>query len=102
MGATIWEDRYGVVAATLTPVSTAAGTTAEQTFTVQGLLPTDFVSVNLPAATAYLGLVGARVSAANTLALTFSNQSSAGLTSASGVHRIYVHRAEKQMTSFQV
>ena len=78
----------------LTPVSTAATTSAEQTFTVQGLTTDMFASVNLPSATAYLGVAGVRVSAANTLAVTFSNQSSAGLTSASGVHKVYWFRPE--------
>ena len=101
MGVQIWEDRWGVIEQSLTPVSTAPTTTAEQTFTVYGILPHDHVTVNPPSATAYVGLVGVRVSAANTLALTFSNQSSAGLSSASGVYSIKVFRAEKIMTSFQ-
>jgi len=94
MGVQIHEDRYGVVSATLTPVSTAAGTSAEQTLTVQGLTTDMFVSVNPPAATDYLGIAGVRVSAANTLAVTFTNQSSAGLTSASGIYKVYWFRPE--------
>lgn len=89
MGVQIHEDRYGVVSPTLTPVSTAPTTSAEQTFTVQGLTTDMYVGVNLPSATAYLGVAGVRVSAANTLAVTFTNQSSAGLTSASGIHKVY-------------
>lgn len=57
----------------LSPVSVAANTTAEQTFTVTGLTTTDVVQVNKPTAQAGLGIVGMRVSAANTLAITFSN-----------------------------
>lgn len=57
----------------LSPVSVAANTTAEQTVTVTGLLATDVVIVIKPTAQAGLGIVGARVSAADTLALTFSN-----------------------------
>lgn len=78
----------------LTPVSTAATTSAEQTLTVQGLTTDMYVGVNLPSATAYLGVAGVRVSAANTLAITFTNQSSAGLTSASGIHKVYWFRPE--------
>ena len=78
----------------LTPVSTAATTTAEQTFTVTGLTTDMYVGLNQPAATAYLGVAGVRVSAADTLAVTFSNQSSAGLTSASGVHKIFWFKPE--------
>lgn len=57
----------------LSPVSVAANTTAEQTFTVTGLSTTDVVNINKPTAQAGLGIVGQRVSAANTIAITFSN-----------------------------
>lgn len=59
--------------ATLSPASVAANTSAEQTFTVTGLAVGDAVSVNKPTAQAGLGIVGCRVSAANTLAITFGN-----------------------------
>lgn len=101
MGAQIFEDRYGVVAVSLTPVSTAASSAVEQEFTVQGLTTDMFVNVNLPEATAYLAVGGARVSAANTLAVTFTNQSSAGLTSASGVHKVYWFKPEHATTAAQ-
>ncbi len=94
MGVQIHEDRYGVVSVSLTPVSTAATTSAEQTFTVQGLTTDMYVGVNQPSATAYLGVGGVRVSAANTLAITFQNQSSAGLTSASGIHKVFWFKPE--------
>jgi hypothetical protein len=59
---------------TLSPSSVGANTTAEQTFTFPGLLASDVViSVSKPTAQAGLGIVGWRVSAANTLAITFSN-----------------------------
>lgn len=64
----------------LTPALVAANTTAEQTFTVNGLVVGDVVTVNKPTAQAGLGIVGARVSAANTLAITFSNNTAAGIT----------------------
>ncbi len=81
-------DRYGVITQTLTPVSTAATTSAEQTFTVTGLTTDMGVLVNPPSEVAYLGIAGVRVSAKDTLAINYSNQSSAGLTSASGVYKI--------------
>lgn len=60
--------------ANLNPASVAAGTTAEQTFTVNGLATNDVIlAVEKPTVTAGLGIVGARVSAANTLAITFAN-----------------------------
>lgn len=58
---------------TLTPVSVAAITTAEQTFTVTGLVAGSSVWVNKPSWQAGLGIAGVRVSAANTLAITFVN-----------------------------
>src|SRR5712691_6459698 len=66
-------------AQSLSPALVAANTTAEQTFTVTGLAVGDVViSVNKPTAQAGLGIVGWRVSAANTLAITFSNNTAAG------------------------
>ena len=66
---------------TLTPAAVAANTTAEQTFTVTGLVSGSPVWVNKSAsAQAGLGIVGCRVSAANTLAITFSNSSGSSIT----------------------
>lgn len=58
---------------TLNPTSVSANTTSEQTFTVTGLTTTDIVSVNKPSHQAGLGIVNCRVSAADTLAITFMN-----------------------------
>lgn len=59
---------------TFDPASVAATTTAEQTVTVTGLLASDVVlCVNKPTHTTNFGVVNARVSAANTLALTLIN-----------------------------
>ena len=57
----------------LSPASVAANTTAEQTFTVLGLQVGDFVNITKPSSQAGLGIANCRVSAANTLAITFSN-----------------------------
>jgi hypothetical protein len=69
-----------LLGAALSPAIVAANTTAEQTFTVTGLAVGDMVTVNKPTAQAGLGIVGARVSAANTLAITFSNNTASGIT----------------------
>lgn len=64
----------GVATLTLSPASVAANTTAEQTFTLPGLRVGDVIlDVNSAAPQAGLGIVGRRVSAANTLGLTFAN-----------------------------
>lgn len=74
---------------TLTPALIAQATTAEQTVTVKGLKIGDQVSLTKPTAQAGLGIVGARVSAADTLAITFCNVPSGGnLTPTSEVYQI--------------
>lgn len=69
-----------VLTQTLTPASVAANTTAEQTFTVTGLIAGTMVYVTKPSVTANLVVAGARVSAANTLAINFANNSGATIT----------------------
>lgn len=63
----------------LAPVSVAANTTAEQTFNVTGLVAGSAVWLNKPSAQGGLGIVGVRVSAANTLAVTYSNTTSVAI-----------------------
>ncbi len=86
--------QYSVILnVTLSPTSVANATSAEQTFTVTGLQTTDFVNVTKPTAQAGLGIVNSRVSAANTLALTFMNTTAATITpTASEVYVIAVDR----------
>ena len=83
--------------ATLSPAAVAINTSAEQTFTVNGLLVGDFVQVMKPTAQAGLGIVGSRVSAANTLAITFMNDTGGQITpTASEVYVILLIRRENQ------
>ena len=54
----------------------------------------DAVIVNKPTAQAGLGIVGARVSAADTLAITFSNNTGSGITpTASEVYKVIAFRS---------
>jgi hypothetical protein len=74
-----------VFTAALTPASVAANTTAEQTFTVPGLAlgtasGTPNVVVNKPSIQAGLTVAGARVSALNTLAINFANDTATAIT----------------------
>lgn len=63
------------------PSIVAANTTSERTVTVTGLTTADkILFVNKPTAQAGLGIVGWRVSAASTLAVTFSNNTGTGIT----------------------
>ena len=73
--------------------SVAANTTAEQTFTVTGLTTGDKVFVNKPALNAGLGVVNARVSAADTLALTFVNATGLAIDPASETYTIVAIRS---------
>lgn len=73
-----------ILQTSLSPAAVGANTTAEQTFTVNGLLPGDVVSVTKPTTQAGLGIVNSRVSAINTLAITFSNNTGGGITPTAG------------------
>ena len=89
-----------VLSVTLSPAIVAANTSAEQTFTVTGLALSDAVSVNKPTAQAGLGIVGARVSAANTLAITFGNFTGLGITpTASEAYLVKISRPIAQQLS---
>lgn len=81
-------------AQSLSPSIVAANTTAEQTFAVTGLAVGDVViSVNKPTAQAGIGIVGWRVSATNTLAITFCNNTAGGITpTASETYQILIWR----------
>jgi hypothetical protein len=65
----------GIATLTLSPASVAANTTAEQTFTLPGVRTSDMIIgvSRAGAAQAGLGIVGWRVTAADTLGITFSN-----------------------------
>lgn len=76
---------------TISPVIVATITTAEQTFACNGLAVGDFVAVVKPTAQAGLGIVGARVTAANTLGITFDNPTAAGITPTAAETYLVLH-----------
>lgn len=78
---------------TWTPATVAANTTVEQTVTVAGLTAADTVEINPPGSVAGIGIAGARVSAANTLAVTFANLSAGTLAPPAGVYRVKAVRS---------
>lgn len=85
----------GVIAVTIDLASVAAATSAEQTFTVPGLQTRDFVFVNIPSTLNNgLGIVGARVSAADTLALRVMNATAGALDAASATFTLLIVRPE--------
>lgn len=81
----------------ISPAQVAANTTAEQTFTLTGLNVGDVVNVNKPTSQAGLGVAGARVSALNTIAITFINATASPITpTASEVYVVNVTRPMPQ------
>lgn len=81
-----------VVDLVIDPASVATITTAQQTFTLAGLKVTDFVVATKPTLTAGLGVAGARVSAVDTLAITFVNPTAAAIDAPSETWRILILR----------
>mgnify|MGYP000918801690 CR=1 FL=1 len=94
-GSGTWKQRLRKLTATISPALVAANTTTEQTFTVNNVaLATDYcIGVSKPTAQAGLGIVGWRVSADNTIGITFSNNTGAGITpTASQTYTFFVWR----------
>ena len=83
---------FRVYTQSLDVASVAAATSAEQQFTVTGLITTDRVVVSKPSLTAGLGVVNARVSSANILALTFMNATAGAIDPAAEVYIITAFR----------
>jgi hypothetical protein len=81
-----------VIAQSVTPAEVAAATAVEQSVTVPGVKVGDAVIVNPPGLTAGVALVGARVSAANTVQFQFVNATAAPVTPLAGSHTITVFR----------
>ena len=76
------------------PASVATITTAEQTTTVVGLKVGDMVISQKPTNTAGVGVVNCRVSAADTLAVTFVNPTAGSVDAASETWRFLVIRPD--------
>lgn len=72
----------------LAPSSVAPNTTAEQTFTVTGLVANTVAWVNKPSFTPNIGIAGVRVSAVNTLAINYLNTSAVTITPPTEVYTI--------------
>lgn len=90
----------GVVSVTLSPALIALNTSAEQTFTVPGLKVGDFVAVNKPTAQAGLAIFGERVTAADTLGMTFGNFTGSSITpTASQVYTVFWLRPDASRSS---
>lgn len=87
--------RTNMIQVKLTPASVGTTAGAEQTFTVQDLAVGDFVEVNCNAAqNTNVGISNSRVSAANTLAVAFTNVASIAETPTAGLYNVLVTRCE--------
>jgi hypothetical protein len=73
-----------VLGLTISPALVAVNTTVEQTFTLQGVQLGDVVSVTKPTTQAGLGIVNSRVTAANTIGITFANTTAGTITPTAG------------------
>lgn len=96
----IW--KVGVFNLTLSPTAVNTITAPEQTFAATGigLLTTDQVQVQCMAPLAGVGIVNARVSAADTLAIQFVNPTAGNLTpTASTIYRVTVLRPQPNWTA---
>ena len=62
-----------IYSVTIDPAEIAVATVVEQTYTVTGLATTDIIIVNKPTVTVRCGIVNARVSSTDTLALQWMN-----------------------------
>jgi hypothetical protein len=93
--------KVGVFQLTLSPVSVAWSTTTEQTFSATGigLLTTDMVLVQKPTTQPGLGIVGSRVSAADTLAINFINVTTTLTPTAAEVYKVAVFRIQPNWTA---
>ena len=81
-----------ILEASIAPSSVLANVSAEQTFTVSGLSMADTVFIS-PVATGNATMAGqARVSASDTLAVTYTNPTGGALTPATGTMRILAVR----------
>jgi len=81
--------------ATINPASFST-TSSEQTFTINGLKTTDFVWANKPSETTGVGIGNCRVSAANTLAITFTNATGGSVDPPSETYIVIAIRREKE------
>lgn len=77
---------------TIAPGAVSANTNKEVTVTVTGLNTSDIVYVNKPTMTTGIVLGGARVSAADTLAVVYGNLTAGSLTPASESYTVVAIR----------
>ena len=92
-----------IISLAVTPASVSATTSAEQTFTLSGVEVGDWVGVSTTASTGNAtAIAGARVSAANTIAIRYVNPTAGALTPAADTYLVNVVRSYPVYTDFGV
>lgn len=92
-----------IISLAVTPASVSATTSAEQTFTLSGVAVGDWVGVSTTVSTGNAtAIAGARVSAANTIAIRYVNPTGGALTPAADTYLVNVIRAEPDLSNFGV
>jgi len=92
--------KQSAVVVSITPAETATVTAVEQTFTVNGLQVGDIISgvSSVAAQTGSIAICGGRVTAANTLGITFANPTAGNLTAVAGNYQFLVSRPDSVRT----
>lgn len=98
MGVLINEDRMGVVSFVLDTDVTVTNTTQEIDVTITGLTVGMFVAVNKPSQSAGIGIVNARVKAADTLSIQYVNATGSGVNPDSETYLLFWFRPENTPT----
>lgn len=92
-----------VVSVAVAPSSVGAATSAEQTVTVPGVAIGDFVAVMAASGTGNAtAIAGARVSAANTVAIRYINPTAGALTPGASIYQVYIARSYPVMMDFGI
>lgn len=94
MGVQLREHKFGIFTFTLDANVTATNTTQETDVTIPGLMVGDFVALNKPSHSTGVGIVNARVKAADTLSIQYMNATGSGVNPASEVYTLLVVRPE--------
>ncbi len=90
---------YAMRTPSITPVSVAAASAVEQTFTVQGLRVSDLIfDITPPSDQAGLVASKGRATAPNTLAIKFTNPTAGAIVPVAGVYSYLLARFEPPQT----
>jgi len=84
--------RYDKYEVDINVTSVPANSTSEQTISLNGVATNDFVTISKPSHTTGLGIVNVRVSAKDTVAITFMNTTGSTIDPGSEIYTIKVEK----------